>query len=366
MINGNINLLNEQYLFAKVGSMIGSASGVINLSIGDVKLPLPHKVVQAGEEAAAELSKAETFRGYPPYGGYDFFKAAVREYYFSRGIDVAEDEIFASDGIKSDLFLMLNALERGTVLLPEPCYPAYVEANVLRGNKIEYYSSFPPIKPADYIVICSPDNPTGRAMNREELALWVDYAIKNGAIILFDAAYEAFVTSGAPRSIFEIAGAETCAVELSSMSKTAGFTGIRCGYTVVPHKSGLNKAWARIKSCLSNGVSYISQRMAACALTSAIENIRANIRYYLNNAMVLTEALKGTEFVGGVDSPYIWLSCGDSYGEFHKLLEMYGLGVTPGVGFGEKGENHVRINSFCTYGEAVEAAKRLKRYVYYK
>ncbi len=364
MINPLLSELKEQYLFSEIGKIIKSRSDVINLSIGDVSLPLPEKVVQAGIKAASELSDKATFRGYPPEDGYDFFKAAVKKYYMRRGTRVEEDEIFASDGIKSDMSVFLNVFGRGKALLPSPSYPAYIEANTVMGNEIEFYDGIPYGKKADIIVICSPDNPTGRAKDRGELAEWVDYARKTKAVILYDAAYEAFIRSGAPRSIYEIEGARECAVEFCSLSKTAGFTGVRCGYTVVPKECGLNKAWRRLKSCLSNGVSYISQRMAECALDTAYDETMANISYYLNNASVMAAALSGAEFSGGIDSPYIWLKCGDSLAEFYKLLDMYGLGVTPGVGFGDK--EFVRINAFCSEENAFLAASRLKRYLFCK
>ncbi len=363
MINTNISELKEQYLFSEIGRIIKSRNDVINLSIGDVSLPLPKAVVEAGKRAASELSEKATFRGYPPESGYDFFKDAVKKYYSKKGTEIDESEIFASDGIKSDMSVFLNVLSRGKTLLPSPSYPAYVEANILRGNEIEFYDGIPYKSKADIIVICSPDNPTGRAMSRDELKEWVDYAKATGALIFYDAAYEAFVKSGAPRSIFEIEGARECAVEFCSMSKTAGFTGVRCGYTVVPKECGLNKIWSRAKSCLSNGVSYISQRMAQCALTYAYDDIMANVNYYVENARIMSNALKGAQKVGGTDSPYIWLKCGDSYAEFYKLLDIYKLGVTPGIGFGERGREYVRINSFCSREDALRAAEGLKRYL---
>ncbi|MCH5164570.1 MAG: LL-diaminopimelate aminotransferase [Clostridiales bacterium] len=361
MINKNLNKLSEQYLFSEIGKIIKSRQNVINLSVGDVKLPLPSAVVEAGKKAAEELKYKQTFRGYPPETGYDFFKRAVISYYNCRGTIIDESEVFASDGIKSDMSLFLNVIEQGKVLLPSPCYPAYIDANILRGNELEFYDGFPPKAP-DIIIICSPDNPTGRAMSRIELTEWVAYARKNNSLILYDAAYEAFITNDAPRSIYEIDGARECAVEFCSLSKTAGFTGVRCGYTIVPKECGLNAAWRRVKSCLSNGVSYITQRMAECALTEALSETMSNVKYYADNAAIMAEALSGAEFSGGQNSPYIWLKCGDSYKEFYKLLDEFGLGVTPGIGFGQGGEGYVRINAFCTRDDAVTAAERLKQY----
>ena len=365
MINSNLSKLSQEYLFSEVGRIIRSRKEVINLSIGDVKLPLPAAVVEAGVKAAEELKDAKTFRGYPPESGYDFFKQAVVSYYARRNVAIDEDEVFVSDGIKSDMNLFLNMLERGKVLLPSPCYPAYIDANLIRGNEIEFYTSYEDVndKKADIIIICSPDNPTGKVMGRGELSEWVRYAKRTGAIILFDAAYEAFVTSESPRSIYEIEGARECAVEFCSMSKTAGFTGVRCGYTTVPKESGLKDVWQRVKSCCSNGVSYITQSMAKCALTTAYDDIMSNITYYLDNGKLIASVLSDADFMGGSDSPYIWLKCGDSHKEFYRLLDKYGLGVTPGIGFGERGCEYVRINSFCSRQDALIAAERLKKYL---
>lgn len=360
-INKNLNLLSKDYLFTEIGEMIKNRDDVINLSIGDVKLPLPDSVIMAGKKAADELRYGKSFRGYPPESGYEFLKQAVKRYYALRNIEIDMDEIFISDGIKSDMSLFLNLFGKSRVLLPSPSYPAYVEANVIRGNEIYLYNGVTD-KQADIIVICSPDNPTGRAMSKDELSEWIKVAKKNKSVIFYDAAYEAFISSDAPRSIFEIDGARDCAVEFCSLSKTAGFTGIRCGYTVVPKECGLSESWKRAKSCLSNGVSYISQRMAECALTTGLNDVIANIMYYKQNARLFTEAMKNAVFTGGVDSPYIWVSCDDSRKAFKILLDEYGLAVTPGIGFGSEGEGHLRINCFCTYENALSAAKRLKEY----
>lgn len=361
MINSNLSKLSKRYLFSEVGELVRRQAGAINLSIGDVKLPIPAKVVEVGASAARELSKERTFRGYPPECGYDFFRRAVVGYYEARGVTVGEDEVFASDGIKSDLSVFLNVLSRGKVILPTPTYPAYIDANILLGNELIFCTE-PPKFGADVVIICSPDNPTGRAMSAEELYGWVSYCNEHGVVLLFDAAYEAFVTSGAPRSIFEIPNSRTCAVEFCSLSKTAGFTGIRCGYTVVPRESELNSAWRRVKSCMTNGVSYITQRMAECALSEALREVQSNVGFYLSNAKLMAEALAGADFCGGTDSPYIWLKCGNSNEAFGILLGEYGLGVTPGIGFGEAGKEFVRINAFCTREEAIIAAEKLKSY----
>lgn len=360
MISSNYYKLSEQYLFSRIGRIISQRQGAINLSIGDVSLPLPSEVAEVGARAAMELCVKGTFRGYPPECGYDFLRKAVTGYYKGRGVTVDESEVFISDGIKSDMAMLLQVFNRGKVLLPTPCYPAYIDVCAIFGFDTSFYQSVPGEQKADLIVICSPDNPTGRAKSRAELEEWVRYAKRTGAIILYDAAYEAFVQSGAPRSIYEIEGARECAIELCSLSKTAGFTGLRCGYTVVPVECGLGKVWARLKSSMTNGVSYVTQRMAECALTSALDKIRGNVKQYLDNAALFRSALSGTDFVGGEDCPYIWLRVGDGKAEFYRFLDEYGLGVTPGHGFGRSGEEYVRINSFCSKENAVVAAQRLR------
>lgn len=362
-MNELIGKLNKRYIFSEVNGIIKSRSGVINLSVGDVCLPLPQSIIKAGKRAADELKSKRTFRGYSPESGYDFFKDAIVSYYQGSGVKIRPTEVFISDGIKSDMSAFLNVFGRCDVLLPSPCYPAYVDANVLYGNKISYYHDFPPPQKSDVIVICSPNNPCGNALTQKELKAWVKYARDNKSIILFDAAYEAFVTSDAPRSIYQIEGASECAVEFCSLSKTAGFTGIRCGYTVVPEECGLNDVWKRLKSCLSNGVSYITQRMGECALTTGYEDVKKNIRYYQKSAKVLLEALSGASKSGGVDSPYIWLKVGNSWDEFYRLLDEYKIGVTPGIGFGQCGNEYVRINSFCSTEQASFAAEKLYEYV---
>ncbi|MBR2970328.1 MAG: aminotransferase class I/II-fold pyridoxal phosphate-dependent enzyme [Clostridia bacterium] len=363
MISSNYYKLSEQYLFSRIGRIISERHGAINLSIGDVSLPLPREVSEAGARAAMELGDKSTFRGYPPECGYDFLRKAVARYYNDRGVTVDQSEVFISDGIKSDMAMFFHVFNRGKVLLPTPCYPAYIDVCAIFGFEVSFYEDAPSEEKADIIVICSPDNPTGRAKSKAELEAWVRYAKRTGAIILYDAAYEAFVQSGAPRSIYEIEGARECAVELCSFSKTAGFTGLRCGYTVVPSECGLGKVWARLKSSLSNGVSYVTQRMAECALTSALDKIRGNVKQYLDNAALFRSALSGADFVGGEDSPYIWLRVGDGKAEFYRFLDEYNLGVTPGYGFGRNGDGYVRINSFCSKENAIVAAQRLRDWV---
>lgn len=349
--------LSEQYLFVEVSKKIKAKKDIIDLSVGDVRLPLPKAICEAGERAAREMGNGDQFRGYPPERGYDFMRRAVKEYYGDR-VALCEDEIFISDGIKSELSMFLDLFLGAKVILQAPTYPAYLEANILKGNKIEFCSS-PPDHAVDLVILCSPHNPTGEVMTLTQLKEWVDYCLRCGATLVFDAAYEAFAAEGEVKSVFEAEGARECAVEMCSLSKTAGFTGLRCGYTVICKENRLNSAWRRVKSCTSNGVSYITQRMAECALTSALDGIRANVDYYLKNARIIMEALYGMEFSGGSSSPYIWLRCGAD--GFDRLLDC-GVGVTPGIGFGEAGKEYVRINSFCLRSEAIEAAKRLKSF----
>lgn len=349
--------LPKEYLFVEVGKKIRERKDVIDLSIGDVRLPLPKAVCEAGAVAARELASVDSFRGYPPESGFVFLLEAVKGYYAGRA-ELQTDEIFVSDGIKSELNMFLDLFCGAKVILPTPTYPAYVEANILKGNEIKYCSA-PPAEKADLVILCSPDNPTGKVITKAELCEWVRYCRRNNATLIFDAAYEAFA-DGAVRSIFEVDGARECAVEMCSLSKTAGFTGLRCGYTVICKENRLNPVWRRVKSCKCNGVSYVTQRMAECALTSALPEIRANISYYKKNAEILLDALDGADKCGGIFSPYIWLRCGE--GGFERLLS-FGVGVTPGVGFGEAGREYVRINSFCFRSEAIEAGKRLKDFV---
>lgn len=357
-MNENYLKLRDQYLFVEVKKKIRERDDVIDLSVGDVRLPLPKAVCEAGIKAATELNHIESFRGYPPENGYDFLRQAVVSYYKGR-VSLYEDEVFVSDGIKSDMNMFLDLFSGAKVILRSPTYPAYIEANTLKGNEIVFCDE-PPATPADLVILCSPDNPTGVTMPRAELENWLRYCHKVGATLIFDAAYESFAASTSVRSIFELDGARDCAVEFCSLSKTAGFTGVRCGYTVICKENKLARIWKRVKACTTNGVSYVTQRMAECALTSALKEVRANTHYYLTNAEILRSALDDAEFCGGEESPYIWLRSG--IGGFERLLE-FGVGATPGLGFGETGREFVRLNSFCLRSDAIEAAKRLKKFV---
>lgn len=385
-INANYLNLEESYLFATVERKVSEYKAahpdkkVISLGIGDVTLPLPPVAVAAMQEAAAELGKKETFRGYGPYRGYRFLTEALQKQYAARGVALEEEEIFASEGAKSDLGNILDLFARDNrVLVPDPVYPVYVDTNVMDGREIRFVDGTaengflppPPAERADLIYICSPNNPTGAVYDRAGLKAWVDYAQKWGAVILFDAAYERFVADPAlPRSIFEIEGARECAIEFGSFSKTAGFTGVRCGYTVVPKAlvregSSLNKLWLRRQSTKYNGLSYVVQRGAAAVLTpEGQEQIDRNIAYYRENARLMAEALEkmGVWFTGGKNSPYLFFDCGgDSWSFFDRLLEEGQVVGTPGAGFGRNCKNFFRLTAFGDRDNTLEAVERLKR-----
>ncbi len=372
-MNKNFQNLAGNYLFAEVASRVAAYKKahpdkqVISMGIGDVTQPIVPAVVDAAKAACAELGRKESFRGYGPYEGYAFARAPICAYYAQRGVKLDEGEVFIGDGAKNDLGSILDLFGPGnTVLVPDPVYPAYVDVNVLTGNKIVYadgneangYLPAPPDFDADLLYLCSPNNPTVAAYTREGLKAWVDYANARGAVILFDAAYESFVGDPAlPRSIFEIPGAETCAIELCSLSKTAGFTGVRCGYTVVPKAlvrdgMSLDALWARRAAIKYNGTSYIIQRAAAAVFTEEGQRqIRENIAYYKNNAKVMAEALRsiGIRFVGGENSPYLWFRCPQGLGSwevFDLLLGEANVVCTPGAGFGKNGEGNCRLTAF--------------------
>ena len=355
---------------------------VIRLGIGDVTQPLAKCVVDAMHDAVTEMGTKEGFHGYGPEQGYPFLKQAIQGYYAGRGTQLAEDEIFISDGAKSDLANVLGLFDvDNTVLVPDPVYPTYVDDNVTDGRKIIYgrtsqengFLGMPDdsVK-ADIIYICSPNNPTGAAYTRDQLKAWVEYARKNNAIILYDAAYECFISDGElARSIFEIDGARECAIEICSFSKIAGFTGTRCGYTIVPHEleregMNLNKLWLRRQTTKFNGVPYVVQRAAAAVFTeSGMAEIQANLDYYRQNAKVIADALDecGVWYCGGKNSPYIWLRCPGSMKSwefFDWLLENCGVVGTPGVGFGECGEGYFRLTAFGDAEKTKVAAQRIK------
>ena len=391
-VNQNYLKLNESYLFAEIARRIREwqsahpelSSQLIRMGIGDVTRPLPKTVVDAMVKAAQEMGVAETFRGYGPEQGYDFLKTAIQSYYKKFGVELAPDEIFISDGAKSDLGNILDLFdENNTVLVTDPVYPVYVDTNMMSGRKIIYAMSseengFLPLPApeyrADIIYLCSPNNPTGAVYDREGLTKWVRFAQENNAILLFDAAYECFVTGDLPHSIYEIPGARDVAIEFCSFSKKAGFTGTRCGYTIVPDTlkrdgASLNKMWLRRQTTKFNGVSYITQRGAEAVFTEAGEReIEENLQYYRDNAAIITETMDRLHiyYTGGKNSPYIWLKCPsdmDSWSFFDKLLnEAYVVG-TPGAGFGKSGEKFFRLTAFSTHENTSEAMARFEKLV---
>ena len=385
-INPTFSQLTPSYLFAEIANRVAAykkanpGKKVISLGIGDVTRPLIKPAVDALIKASGEMGTAEGFRGYGPEQGYEFLRAALVKYYAGRGVTLATDEVFVSDGAKSDLGNFLDIFPRGiTALIPDPVYPAYVDGNIMSGNKIVYMNATPengflPMPDdvegrADVIYLCSPNNPTGAAYTFEQLAVWVDYALKTGALIIYDAAYERFIQDeDCPHTVFSVPGARGCAVEICSFSKMAGFTGLRCGWTVVPHElqaNSVNAAWLRRQCVKFNGVPYIVQRAAEATLTpEGLAAADKNIEYYRINARVIGAALDsmGIRYYGGKNSPYIWMQCGmPSWEYFDKLLNNAQLVGTPGAGFGKNGEGFFRLTAFGGAGNTVEAAQRLLR-----
>lgn len=386
--NLNFNNLTSNYLFADVATRTAKYTAahpekeVLKLGIGDVTLPIVPEVIKALHAAVDDMSKNSTFRGYGPYEGYDFLRESIRGYYKSNGVELSLNEIFVSDGAKSDLGNMLDIFSSdSTVLIPDPVYPVYVDTNVIAGRKIIYTNAtaqndFLPMPEskihADIIYICSPNNPTGAAYSKAQLKEWVDYANKNNAVILYDAAYECFVRDKSlARSIFQIEGAKTCAIEFCSFSKTAGFTGMRCGYTVVPEEleyggNSANKMWLRRQSTKFNGVPYIVQRGAAAVFTEqGKRQIRASLEVYFNNAQLIAKTMDELDiwYTGGKNSPYVWLKC--PYGMtdwqfFDYLLNNAQIVGTPGSGFGKNGKNFFRLTAFGSAQTTYKATQRLK------
>ena len=396
-INKHYTELSGNYLFAEIARKVQAfkaenpQADVISLGIGDVTQPLCPAVVEALHKAADEMAVAATFRGYGPERGYDFLRNAIVENdYRSRGIDIDADEVFVSDGAKSDTGNFQELLaEDCVVAVTDPVYPVYVDSNVMAGRRIVKLpctaeNGFVPELPAehvDVIYLCYPNNPTGTTLTKEQLRKWVDYALQSGAIIFYDAAYEAFIQSeDVPHSIYEIPGAKECAVEFHSYSKTAGFTGIRCGYTIVPKgvKSeelrvknlSLNQLWSRRQSTKFNGTSYLSQRAAEAIYTpEGKQQIRATIGYYMQNARLMREALTDMGFTvyGGTDAPYLWVKVpgltpvgeGSSWGFFDWMLQNAHVVCTPGAGFGPSGEGYVRLTAFGTHENTEKAIRRI-------
>lgn len=392
-INENFFNMTESYLFAEISKRVNKFTSenpdkkVIRLGIGDVTLPIPPVVIEAMKKGCNELGVKETFKGYPDYEGYAFLREAITRYYASFDTEISADEVFVSDGAKSDVGNIVDIFGKdNVVLVTDPVYPVYVDTNLMSGRKVIYadsnekngFAAMPDknIK-ADLIYLCSPNNPTGSVYSKKQLKAWVDYALDNNAIILFDAAYEAFITDAElPRSIFSIDGARKCAIEFCSLSKTAGFTGTRCGYTVIPNElemissSGetvkVKKLWYRRQATKFNGVSYPVQCAAAAVFTEkGLSQIKENIGYYMANAKIIAETMDelGIKYTGGINSPYIWLKCPNgmsSWEFFDYLLNKINVVGTPGEGFGKNGEGWFRLTAFGDRENTVEAMKRLR------
>ncbi|MBQ7944865.1 MAG: LL-diaminopimelate aminotransferase [Lachnospiraceae bacterium] len=393
-LNENYLNLQDSYLFAKINQKVTAYSKehpdhkIIRLGIGDVTLPLGSHIIDELHAGVDALGSADSFKGYGPEQGYEFLRNAIVEYYAEHGVSIAADEIFISDGAKSDTGNITDLFAQDNVILiPDPVYPVYVDTNIMNGRNITYIdanaeNNFLPMPDknihADVIYICSPNNPTGAVYNHAQLQDWVDYALANQAVILFDAAYECFITdSTLPRSIFEIKGAKKCAIEFCSLSKTAGFTGTRCGYTIVPKElvftasngseMSLNAMWNRRQTTKFNGVSYIVQKGASAVFTiEGMAQCKENLAYYQENARIIAETLskKGIRYFGGINSPYIWFECPqqmDSWQFFDYLLTNVQVVGTPGAGFGKNGQNFFRLTSFGSRENTIEAMERFKK-----
>ena len=392
-LNEHYQDLKESYLFAEIAHRVAAYETahpdkkIIRLGIGDVTLPLGSLAIEGLHEGVDAMASAETFKGYGPEQGYGFLRDAISAYYARNGVSVDAADIFISDGAKSDTGNISELFDNDNVILiPDPVYPVYVDSNIMNGKKVTYLSgnaenNFLPMPDpsvhADIIYLCSPNNPTGAVYNKDQLKEWVDYALANHAVILFDSAYEAFISDRElPRSIYAIEGAKKCAIEFCSLSKTAGFTGTRCGYTVVPRElvfpasdgkeMSLHAMWNRRQSTKFNGTSYIIQKGAAAVFTEeGMAQCRENIAYYQENALIIADTLKRKKirFFGGIHSPYIWFECPDgmeSWQFFDYLLENAQVVGTPGAGFGENGKNYFRLTSFNNHENTIEAMKRFE------
>ena len=390
MLTPNMNYANlkDSYLFYNISKKTEAylennvlVQKLYKLGIGDVSLPLCSAVINALHSAVDDQANKDTFNGYMPECGAEFLREAIAKHYASRGVELETDEVFVSSGASDELGDILDLFDKSSsAMVIEPAYPAYVDANIIEGREIvhlhaseeDMFAPYPDESlKADIVYICSPNNPTGAVYNKDKLKAWVDYANKNGSVILFDAAYEAFIEDEEiPHSIFEIEGAKTCAIEICSLSKTAGFTGTRLGYTLVPkalERNGmnLNSMWVRNRTTKTNGISYIIQKGAAAVFTDEGQReIKENIQVYKNNAKVLTDALDeiGIWYCGGKNAPYIWLKCPDnmsSWDFFDLLLENIQVVGTPGVGFGENGDGYFRFTTFGDSEDTKIAAKKL-------
>lgn len=406
VINENFLKLQKNYLFADIAQKVAAYKAahpkapLIRLGIGDVTRPLPPAVIEALHRATDEMGRAETFRGYGPEHGYEFLRQAIVDNDFlPRGVRLGIDEIFVNDGAKSDTGNFGDILGReNCICVTDPIYPVYIDSNVMGGragflqeggwSRVTYcpctenngFVPEIPAHPVDLIYLCYPNNPTGTTLSHKELEKWVDYARSHGSILLYDAAYEAYITEpDIPHSIYEIEGAKECAVEFHSYSKTAGFTGLRCGYTVVPMKLAmkaadgsmvqLNQLWNRRQCTKFNGTAYIVQRAAEAIYTpEGKRQVRETIDYYMTNARIMRQALQeaGLKVYGGVNAPYIWLKTPEGTGSwdfFEQLLTEINVVSTPGVGFGPAGEGYIRLTAFGKREDCEESMLRLKKWL---
>ena len=384
LLNTHFQQLPENYLFKEISNRVEAYCAkhpdarILRLGVGDVTRPLPLPVVNAMHRAVDELAHKETFRGYGPEEGYRWLKQAIIEHdYRLRGVDLELEEVFVSEGAGSDLGNLSELfVSANRVAVLDPSYPAYVDSSLMAGREIEFLpchaeNGFVPDLPkqkADIIYLCFPNNPTGVVLTREQLKVWVEYARMNKSIIIFDAAYEAFIEDDdVPHSIYEIEGAKEVAVEVCSYSKTAGFTAVRCGWTVVPKATGLNAMWLRRQCTKYNGTSYIAQRAAEATYTpEGKAGIQANLSYYKGTAHILSEGLRdlGYEVFGGKNSPYIWCRVPQGYTSwsfFDHLLNDCQVVCTPGSGFGPSGEGYVRFSAFSPREDCIDALSRMKK-----
>ncbi len=403
-VNENHLKLPGNYLFAEIGKRVNAykaqnpEANVIRLGIGDVTRPLPQACIEAMHKAVDDMGRLETFKGYPEYEGYDFLIEKIIEVdYARRGIKIGRDEVFVSDGAKSDTANIQELFGLDSrIAVTDPVYPVYVDSNVMAGRTGEYgadgkwsnvtylpctaSNKFVPELPkekVDLIYLCFPNNPTGMTLKKADLKKWVDYARENKAVILFDSAYEAYIQEeDVPHSIYEIEGAREVAIEFRSFSKTAGFTGTRCAYTIIPKElvayntageaQSVNRLWYRRQATKFNGVSYVVQRGAEAVYSEeGQQQVKALVGYYMANAKIISEGLRsiGIEVFGGVNAPYIWLKTPnglDSWGFFDKLLNEAHLVGTPGVGFGPSGQGYFRLTSFGSKENTLEAVERFK------
>ena len=392
-INENFLKLQDNYLFSSISKKvkefqrINPTKKIIKMGIGDVTLPIPRNIIEAMHKAVDEMGDINTFKGYPPEYGYRFLKEKIIENdYKSKGIILDDTEIFISDGAKSDTGNILDIFKsNSTVGITNPVYPVYADTNTIMGNKIVYIpmnkeNNFIPELPKekiDIIYLCFPNNPTGTAITKDELQKWVNYAVENKSIIIYDGAYEAYITQeNIAHTIYEIEGAKKVAIEFRSFSKTAGFTGLRCGYTVIPkelivhtknnEKINLNKLWARRQSTKFNGVSYITQKAAEAVYTNeGKKQVKENIKFYMENAKIIKEGLTnaGYEVYGGINAPYVWIKTPNkmsSWEFFDYLLNEKGIVGTPGSGFGLEGEGYFRLSAFANRNNIIEAIEKIR------